>query len=245
MESTAPDHHPKGVQLEFFDADPASPDFDAAAYAVAVCYQQTYGLDPAWSEGRKCEYCSTPKQVRKWNLRTAPDACDTCGRPTKEFWPIPGIIGDMRAEMQRPDAVFVVARMGVEIIGGCWGFSASPEELEEHLNHGVADEAQVRGVADYLRAMHVSRVAYQDEIFVKPGMQGLGIGRKLFLQRYRGFRDRGLDHFMLRTKMNPPSNSYLWFGARWRYAIVGRYPDADQRVVLAANASHIDRYVHE
>lgn len=235
---------PEGVTYEYFNADPASPAFDDIALPVARCYQQTYGLDDAWGEGRKCDVCSTPRKVVKWKLSAAPALCPTCRTSTTEFWPIATILEDMRHEMQKPDAVFVIARIAEEIVGGCWGFSANPEEMEAHLNKGIAHEAQVTGIAGYIHAYHGGhRIAYQDEIFVAPSMQGLGVGRELFAKRYEGFRERGLDGFMLRTKMNPPSRSYLWFRGKWGYTIAGRYPDEDQRVVLAATANHIDRRI--
>lgn len=227
------------IEYEYFDHHP--PDTDMVATELAACYQQVYGTDDAWNEGRVCRSCSTPSAPAKWNYRGAPDACVACGSNLDHFWPIDQILADMRTELNMPDAVCAVARHDGKIIGGCWGFSASPAEMEDHLNHGLPDDAKVQGVAEALERMFPgdNRVAYQDEIFVNPTFQGLGVGRELFRLRHRRFMERGLVGYVLRTKRNPPARSYTWYGVRWGYETIGIFPDVDERVVLASGFENI------
>ncbi|MDP3985614.1 MAG: GNAT family N-acetyltransferase [bacterium] len=230
------------LQYHYFELSPTDPFFKEGAEPIARCYQYVYGTDKAWSEGKFCPKCSRPGAPRKWNLHDAPAVCPDCQEPTNNFWPIANIIADMGEEMARPHAVCVVACHLTVVVGGCWGFSATAEEMDHHLNHSVEPEARAPGVAAALRERfpNVARFAYQDEIFVQPEWQGKGVGRKMFAMRHRRFVETGLGAYVMRTKTNPPSSSYLWYASpKWGYEVVARYPDADERVILAQSFDRI------
>lgn len=236
-EQVEDDHHP--IVVEPFAPDPTAETFAEDVRELAHCYQAVYGSDPSWNEGRRCGSCSTPTAPKKWNLRNAPATCGDCGNPTDLFWPIETIVADMRDEFQRPHAACVVARSGGKIVGGAWGFSADAEEMDMHLNHGLPAHARAPGISEALQRLFPGeRVAYQDEIFVHPDLQGFGVGRELFRARHQMFIASGLVGYVLRTKTNPPSRSYLWYGsARYGYEVIAKYPDADERVVMAVSFS--------
>lgn len=229
-----------GVRFSFLPSVTTS-EFQDSSLQVALCYQRTYGCDPSWNEGKVCHTCSRPKAPKKWNYSGAPSTCPDCGGVLDDFWTIEKIIEDMESELSLPDAVGVLARIDRQVVGACWGFSAEPEELEAHVNHGLAEEAQVTGVATWLRRAFplAERVGYQDEIFVRQNQQGRKIGKVLFALRLKWFMERGLRVFTLRTKRNPPSISYRWFANGWGYETVAEYPDEDARVVLASSSENI------
>jgi GNAT superfamily N-acetyltransferase len=243
MPQSDPHHRILPAKFDYFTPDPTSPSFPEKVRELAECYQLVYGMDDSWNEGRVCRVCSTPRAPKKWNLREAPAVCE-CGQATELFWPVETIVDDMRREFLHPDAACVVARFNGRIVGGAWGFSASAVEMEEHLNRGLPEEVHVQGVAEALERMFPGqRIAYQDEIFVHPDLQGMGIGGGLFRQRHAKFVERGLVGYVLRTKMNPPSRSFRWYGSpRWGYKKIGFYPDVDQRVVMAVSFEHLARH---
>ncbi len=244
------DHHPAAssalpIDASLFEVSPDDPMFDREARPIAKCYQLVFGTDRAWSEGKICHACSRPGAPKKWNFLDAPPdgRCSDCGGEVADFWPISQILADMRQELARPDAVCAVLRQGEAVIGGCWGFSATPEGLDEHLNHGLAAHVCAPDVAATLRAMYpgVERFAYQDEIFLRPEFQRQGLGKRLFAARHAGFAARDLAVYVMRTKRNPPSTSYRWFRDGWGYRTVTDYPDADQRVILAHTFEAVSR----
>lgn len=250
METTpGKDHHSpvsaEPVETEYFTAPLADPAFERDARLIAACYQRVFGTDRAWNEGRICNACSRPGAPRKWNLANAPETCPDCQGALEDFWPVTQIISDMRAELARPDAVCAVLRTGGEIIGCCWGFSATSEELDEHLNHGLPDAIRAPNIAHNLRHMYpgVARFAYQDEIFILPKYQRQGLGKRLFAARHEGFVERGLAVYVMRTKRNPPSTSYMWFRDGWGYRDVSEYPDQDERIILAHSFEEVARHL--
>lgn len=229
------------IYFEHFNVHPDAEEFTAAAKPLAECYRQVFGNDETWQEGKWCKKCSTPHAFKKWRLADAPNSCTDCGGELTDFWPVSQIIDDMRHEFRLPRAVCVVAKTDDgKVIGCCWGYTATADELVSHLNHGVAPEAQAAGVKEALAAAFPGEIhfAYQDEIFVLPEYQRMGIGKNISKLRFRALSKAGARVFVLRTKTNPPSKTYLWFHDAWGYVVVGRYPDADGRVVLAQS---IDR----
>ena len=215
-ENQEPDH--PAVRYEYFEHDVGAADFIAAALPIARCYQHVFGTDRSWNEGGQCPKCSKPGADKKWNFHEAPPKCPDCEGDVQDYWPIPRIIGDMRQELGKPHAVCVVARMGSEVAGCCWGYSTTIEELEGHLNHGLVPEVRVQGIASALaeRFPGVQRVVYLDEIFVAPEHQGQKIGRELFRRRHERFVAMGFAVITMRTKSDPPTRRSRRFGSTTR-----------------------------
>lgn len=243
-----PFHLKIGISFSSFSASRDREVFDCGATPIAECYRFVYGTDSAWAEGRFCKICSErePGRFRKWSLLNAPSRCPDCGTETVEFWTVSKILDDMYGELMRPDATCIVARdVTDKVVGASWGFSADAEEMEEHINHGCDKSVRAPDVARLLREQFPSekRFAYQDEIFVRPEYQGKKIGLGLFAKRHESFKASGLRVCVMRTKMNPPAKSFLWFARGWGYRILSRFPDAEQRVILVNDFTSVDRFL--
>lgn len=237
--------HGEPITIALFTTHPSDPTFEKKAVPIAECYRNVFGTDSTWNEGKKCSHCSTPQHTTKFNLNEAPTHCHHCGQALADFWPIENIISDMKRELALPDAVCSYAKhWNGAVIGACWGFSLTAEEMEDHINHDLNPAIHI-SIAERLKSMypHAERFAYQDEAFVQPAWQQQGIAKNLFALRHRHFVERGLDTYVIRTKMNPPAKTFLWYHDKWGYEIIGRFSDDEQRVVLAQRFENIAQYV--
>lgn len=187
------------------------------------CYREVFGEEP-WNEWKKCSVCG-----KKWGKQEMPQADGVfshCGQRVVDFWPTEVVRSDLLHEIT-VDASCRLALEGERVVGFCWGYPISPEELGKKLEIG--------GLANALTRMfgELQVVAYQDELGVLKEFRGQKLAKDLFRRRLDDFRERGFDVGVIRTKTNPPSVTYLWFTKKLGYQLVAEYNDADGRVVLA------------
>lgn len=233
------------AEIELFEHHTATPTFADAAREIAECYQRVFGTDQSWNEGMVCHPCSRPGVDMKWNYIGAPETCPHCGGALEHYWPVEEVIKDMRGELSKSDATCVVARESGRVVGSCWGYSLTAEELDLHLNNGIEVTVRVPGIVEALASRYqgIPRFAYLDEIFVLPEWQGKKIGSLLFRERHSRFVARGLVACTMRTKTNPPSSTYRWYRGKLGFEIIGEYPDEDKRVVMAKRMDEISRLI--
>jgi hypothetical protein len=172
----------------------------------------------------------------KWLFDEALETCPVCGTKLTDFWPVESLLADYRAECLYADYVLAIAREGESVVGASRGWSMRTEELDHHLNAGVADHLRaVPNIAGTLQSLFpgTNRFAYEASVFVLPGLRGCGIARELTHLVQHQLWDSGLRVFTIRTKMaDPPAVTYPWY-LKNSYLPVSSYPDADRRVVLA------------
>lgn len=194
--------------------------------SVVECYREVFGEDP-WNEWKKCPNCG-----EKWglNMRGAEELEKRqfrhCGVPVQDFWTEDQVRADLLHEISGEGASCWIAMKDGRVIGFCWGYAISPQQLAEKL--GREDLAVV--LSEQFGGL--DRVAYQDEMGVLSLYRGRKVAKEMFRLRREDFLNNGLSVGVIRTKTRPPSVTYQWY-MRDGYQIVSQYNDDDGRVVLA------------
>jgi len=137
---------------------------------IVAAYQRTFGGEP-WNEGYVCPVCGDI-----FPLTQAGGDCPSCVRCGKsvllnEYWPTDKVACDFNREMEKPEALCLVAEDGDTVVGFIWGYRI------------VVDEQ----LDDYLESPGLSRLIsgsffYLDDAAVIPEYQFHGIGKKLVAQ---------------------------------------------------------------
>ena len=153
---------------------------------IVAAYQRTFGGEP-WNEGYVCPVCGDIFPLTK-----AGGDCPSCTTRSKsvllnEYWPTDKVSADFNREMEKPEALCLVAKDGDTVVGFIWGYRI------------VVDEQ----LDDYLESPGLSRLIggsffYLDDAAVIPEYQFHGIGKKLVarmlvIQPERNILGRTLD----------------------------------------------------
>lgn len=190
---------------------------------VIACYQDVFA-DPPWNEWMKCPSCG-----EQWGKKHSQEVerlrALHCGVPMEPYYTVEQV-GETINKVLALDAPFWIAKHGERVIGFCWGYPTSLDELEKNLGISIRESYQVMtGQSD-------GRIAYQSELGLVEEFRGQKIARRLVSSRLEDFLARGLEVGVVRTKGLPdPSVTYLWFTGKLGYQQVATYPDG--RVVLA------------
>lgn len=151
----------------------------AKVKAIALAYQQAFGGEP-WNEGYICPVCE-----KVFARVPSIETCSVCGDLVIEYWPIAKIVEDFQREMNKTDALCIVAMEQESVIGFAWGYRVSVDHtLDEHLD-----------APDVHRLLH-GDFFYLDECALVPEYQGKGIGTVLVEQI---FFQQPFKHVLLRT----------------------------------------------
>jgi GNAT superfamily N-acetyltransferase len=134
---------------------------------IVAAYQRTFGGEP-WNEGYVCPVC---RDI--FPLTQAGGDCPLCVQRGKsvllnEYWPTEKVFSDFNREMEKPEALCLVAKDGDTVVGFIWGYRI------------VVDEQ----LDDYLESPGLSQLIggsffYLDDAAVIPEYQLHGIGKKL------------------------------------------------------------------
>jgi len=144
---------------------------------------------------------------------------------SSEYWPSSVVANDLLHEIS-PDSSCWLALEGERVVGFCWGYPISSNNLEKKLLlPGLAAKILKHYGED-------ATVAYQDDMGVLKPYRGQGIARKLFLLRLHGFLQKNLAIGLVRTKADPPTVTYKWF-LSMGYEVLDRYASPDNRVILS------------
>jgi GNAT superfamily N-acetyltransferase len=139
-----------------------------------------------------------------------------------DFWPREQVSSDLHHEIILESSAWLAVD-GEKVVGFCWGYPITFDELEAKLELPVG---------------HVSkgseRVAYQDDVGILAPYRRQGFARKMITLRHDDFIAQGLSIGITRTRELPePSVTHTWYTRDLGYKIVARYPGDDGRVVLA------------
>lgn len=186
--------------------------------SLVTCYRTVFG-EPPWNEWMVCSVCG-----EKWGVNVR-HPVEHCGGVVSEFWPEGAVEKDIRAEVT-PDSPAWLAYCGEQVVGFCWGYAATPEDLARKVElPSLVDAIHGSfGVAD--------QVAYQDEMGVISAFRGQGIARRMFDVRRTDFLQRGLKIGVIRTMRTPATVTYKWY-TKLGYQVIAEYNDADDRVIMA------------
>lgn len=188
--------------------------------SLVDCYRRVFAGEP-WHEWKKCPQCN-----KQWGIIDSLDICPNCDHNTVDFWPPEQVKREVEEQLSRPHCSSYVAMEHERVVGFCWGYSITPNELEKELGlPGLSQSLKqyFPGITDF---------AYQDEIGVDCDYRQQGFAREMFRQRLHDFRNNDIAVGVVRAKTMPPSVTYPWY-ARLGYSVVGSYNDIDARIVMA------------
>jgi GNAT superfamily N-acetyltransferase len=135
--------------------------------AIALVYQQSFGGEP-WNEGFICPVCQSI-----FALASEFRICPECIKKEMQinlvkYWPKSKVLSDFYVEMQKPEAICVVAQVDGVVIGFAWGYKVcASQDLGIHLE------------APGLHQSLEGEFFYLDECAVSPAYQNNGVGKKL------------------------------------------------------------------
>ena len=190
---------------------------------VVACYQNIFAEQP-WNEWKKCVVCN-----KKWGSDDSEEIISLnsihCDQSLVDFWPEEIVVIDLLKEINQEASSWIVLDQE-KVVGFCWGYPISPEDLEIKL--------ELPGLANNIKTYSedCDKVAYQDELGLLSEYRNKGIAKNLVKARLNDFRDQSLNVGVLRTKTNPPTVTYLWY-QKLGYQVIAEYNDDDQRVILA------------
>ena len=193
---------------------------------VVECYREVFS-DTPWHEWLRCAVCN-----KYWG------ACDRallasyqfrhCDTPLVDFWPREQVIADLFHEIA-PDSSCWIAMEECRVVGFCWGYPITLQELENKLGNTFSHAVGIPVESTQL-------VAYQDEVGVLSAYRGRKIAKKMVALRLIDFKAKNLEFAVVRTRQYPePSETFLWYTKKLGYRILASYPDADGRVILGRN----------
>jgi len=198
------------------------PDSDDRLTAQLVeCYRDVFADGP-WHEWLKCPACQKYWGIRDRDILAAQKFrhCDT---PLVDFWPRAQVVSDLYHEIT-PETSCWLALDDNLVIGFCWGYPTTINELEKKLGLSLGSKAACSdpGV-----------IAYQDEVGVIPAYRKNKIAKTMVARRLEDFLAQGLRLGIVRTRRSPePSETFLWYTEKLGYKIIVEYPDDDGRVIL-------------
>ena len=138
--------------------------------SIVSVYQKVFGNAP-WNEGCKCPVCG-----QTYSLDKNATYCLNCRNEDNlviltEYWPTSRVISDFYREMQKPNAICIVAIVDYKVVGFTWGYEINISgEIDFHLD--------APGLSEVINGS----VFYLDEVAVLPEFQGQGIGSQLINQ---------------------------------------------------------------
>lgn len=197
---------------------------------IVDCYREVFADGP-WHEWKTCPHCGKywGKKDREALERMS---FEHCGHPLVDFWPTEKVANDIITLPE--EASIYVAINDDDVVGFCWGYPISIQELENDL--GITFSSDI-----YDNFGTIERVAYQDDIGVKISYRGNGIAKEMFSARLSDFLDQRLEVAIVRTRALPePSVTYGWFVHKLGYRILKEYPEGDGRVILATSLNNLN-----
>lgn len=189
---------------------------------VVNCYREVFADGP-WHEWKTCKSCGSQFGKKDEDvLDKKKNIC--CGDPVQDFWPVEIVVSTL---LSLPSgASCFIAMESQAIIGFCWGYEMSEDELEKYLNIPVSKS--IRSVFGIGR-----KIAYQSEMGILRDYRGQGIANLLFTERQKSFLSKGVEVTIVRTRKSPePSITHLWFTNKLGYKTLIEYPDGDGRAIL-------------
>lgn len=202
---------------------------------VVECYRQVFADEP-WHEWLQCPVCkehwgiTRRELLQSWSFRH-------CGADLVDFWTKDRVATDLLHEIT-PEASCWIALRGEQVIGFCWGYPITIEDLE--LKLGI----RLEGLPP--QCSRSTRIAYQDELGVVGEYRGAKLAKQLFVRRLEDFCAQGLEYGVVRTRRAPePSVTYLWFTEKLGYKVIGEYPVTDGRVVLGRTLIGLEQVLQE
>lgn len=85
---------------------------------LATVYAKVFQGEP-WNENTKC-----PTTGTYYGMETrAGRSCSCCGKPLESAYPLRKTMSDIQKELQKPNAVCVLAKSGEETVGFSWGYT--------------------------------------------------------------------------------------------------------------------------
>lgn len=212
------------MSMRYIKLHPEMDNFECWKSEMADCYIKVFADEP-WNEWKKC-----PKTGQKWGIKDSVLLEQKNhmheGVQLVDFWPKENVLEDFAKEITSDSSCWIAyLKETSEVVGFCYGYGISPDDLETKL--------ELVGIADAIRGFQSSNepVAYQDDMGVVHDQRRKGIASQLFEERLNDFKNMGLKYGVIRTMTNPPSVTNLWYTNRG-YEVVGRYHDADERVIM-------------
>jgi hypothetical protein len=216
-------------------------DGDTHLAGVVACYQESFA-GPPWNESHVCPKCSTTFGATAVATLPPKLPCPVgdCTGTLEPFWPTATVAADFKSETatkptagQQPSSW--IALNGETVVGICWGYTITPDALEQKLELPGFSTA----LATYYGQLPTA-VAYQDELAVLPNFRqrrfaSLGnrsIARTLVEARHTDFLSFGATVGAVRTLAQPATRTYTWY-THAGFQVIARYPTNPHRVILA------------
>ncbi|MFA5994797.1 MAG: GNAT family N-acetyltransferase, partial [Parcubacteria group bacterium] len=118
----------------------------------------------------------------------------------EDFWKVPEVILDMKQQVQKDSAVFLVAQLGQDVAGFTWGYAVRQADMQEICGSTVLN---------CLFDDHTS-IFYIDELATAIAARGKGIGSHLAQALIGEARALGNDVFCLRTDVKAQAARTLY-----------------------------------
>lgn len=189
---------------------------------IVNCYREVFADGP-WHEWKICKSCGSQFGKKDQDvLHRRNNTC--CGQFVQDFWPVETVTSTLLS--LPPSASCFIVMKSETVIGFCWGYEMSEDELEKYLNIPVSQS--IRSMFGIGR-----KIAYQSEMGILERYRGQGIANLLFSERQKSFLSKGVEITIVRTRKSPePSITHLWFANKLGYKTVAEYPDGDGRAIL-------------
>jgi ribosomal protein S18 acetylase RimI-like enzyme len=214
-------HDNNGVKIEHFDVHQAHQEH--LFPKLVHCYQNVFADGP-WHEWKKCPVCEQywgkKDQVLLHQMNFS-----HCGIPLVDYWE-KEVVKKNILDAFSHNISCILALHEERVVGFCWGYIISVEELEKYFSLGIAAQIEEKWGRDV-------KIAYQSELGVDAEFRGQKIAKRMVRARHFNFIDMGAEIGVVRTRKTPePSNTYLWF-KKLGYDTIASYPMSDGRVILA------------
>lgn len=192
------------------------------------CYRRVYG-GPEWDEWWACAVRRADEGhhwglARETEVQTKMHRC--CGQPIEIYWPPEVVEDDIRHDVNEKSSCWI-AVANRRVVGACWGFPMTLEQMEYKFKLPVADKIRRINEGE-------ETVAYQSEAILLPDYRHRGLYQEMVRRRHMDFVAAGLRATVVRTRRSNPAPSASFVYSEHRgYQIVGEYPATDGRVVQA------------
>jgi ribosomal protein S18 acetylase RimI-like enzyme len=191
---------------------------------IVACYREVFADGP-WHEWKRCPKCKKYWGRKDHALLHSQDFrhCDTA---LVDFWSEDQVTSDLFHEITDKASCWL-ALCDQEVIGFCWGYPITVDDLEKKL--GIK-----------LNLPPNKLFAYQAEVGVLAEYRGKGIAKRMVRHRLSDFLSQGLDVGVVRTRQYPePSQTFSWY-QKAGYTVQSQYPDDDGRVIMIRSLDGLD-----
>jgi ribosomal protein S18 acetylase RimI-like enzyme len=187
---------------------------------LVECYREVFADSP-WHEWLKCPKCGQYWGVKDQTILVS-QGYRHCGVSLVDFWSREQVICDLYHEINKDSSCWLAIGFD-KVVGFCWGYPATLNDLEKKLEVSFTNEFE--------RAFGFqSQVAYQDEVGVITSYRGKKIAKMMVLYRLNDFIKQGLKVGVVRTRQFPePSQTFLWY-KNLGYEVLAEYEDG--RVIM-------------